>query len=78
MPANAEGKIYAEAFVSHIQRIKLKEAIDARAVSLEASGREKEASEYFQIYDILINAAEQFKSVLGEDMMKREEFLPAF
>ena len=78
MPANAEGKIYAEAFVSHIQRIKLKEAIDARAVSLEASGREKEASEYFQIYDILINAAEQFKSVLGEDMMKREEFLPLF
>ena len=54
--------------------LKLPELLKARAEKLSALGREKQAAEYRQLWDIVVGSLEQCAAILGESPMDGFEF----
>ena len=58
--------------------IELGAKLDERAASLRSLGREQEAEECFQLWDMAVEALEQCARVLGDTPMTQEEFARLF
>lgn len=56
------------------EELKLPAALERRALSLEAAGREELAGEYRQLWDITVSALEQSASILGDMEMSMGTF----
>lgn len=58
----------------HWEHIGLQAQLDARIDELERAGARRDASEYAQLYAILLGALEQFDRTLGQDAMQPRAF----
>ena len=56
------------------QSLRLPELLKARAEKLLALGREKQAAEYRQLWDIVVSSLEQCAAILGDSPMEAMEF----
>ncbi len=65
---------HASALAGLLLELKLDERLDARAAALAAAGRESDAAETAQLWEITLTALEQSAAVLGESEMEAEEF----
>lgn len=64
----------ASALAMFFEELKLPAALERRALSLEAAGREELAGEYRQLWDITVSALEQSASILGDMEMSMGTF----
>lgn len=64
----------AAALAEFFADVKLPEKLEQRSMELRESGRESLASEYLQLWDLIVNALEQCAAILGDTPMGMEEF----
>ena len=74
----ATGREWAQAVYGFLEEIDLPACLTRRAGELAQAGELREAEEYRQVWQILIEALEQCSDLLGEDPMKLEEFADLF
>lgn len=68
----------AKALTAFFAELKLPEQLARRSEELARQGREKDAAEYRQLWDLTVNALEQCDAILGESEMDTEEFSRLF
>lgn len=68
----------AHAFSNFLLELNLPEILENRANVLNQSGWEQLASEYVQLWDIVVSSIEQFAAILGNTAMSQEEFSKLF
>ena len=70
--STASGQV--EALAAYFEALKLPELLSARSAALSAAGRETQAKEYTQLWNIISSALEQCWELLGESESDGESF----
>lgn len=71
----ATGGEKISAVYDFLEKVKLYEKLEEKAAKLQNEGKLKAAGEIAQLWDIIINALEQFFEIIGDKPMDSEEFL---
>ncbi len=74
MKACRLGADFARCMTAHLEHICLEALLQERCEALRQSGHGREAAETAQLYQILLNALEQFEGVMADTEMDRREF----
>lgn len=64
----------AEALYSFLERLQLREALEARMREQDDAGRMQEAEETAQLWDILCGVLDQFVEILGDEIIDADTF----
>lgn len=69
------GSEYVAALMGYLQAIGFEGGIVKKIRAYTASGAHREAAEYSQVYDILLEGLEQFETIAGQDAMSLKDFV---
>lgn len=67
-------RVYAEALCELLEVCQVQQKLKNREIELEQAGFREEASEYAQIYGILIRLIDEMVDLMGEEMVSTREF----